>query len=443
MAVVQAKKNLNGEHLLVRKSFPLNGRVKVLGAKNAVLVSMAALIMTKGVSKLTNVPFSSDILAMSELFLMLGARVEMSKLDMSITIDTRDIKSIGIDAGMMRRTRASILIMGSMLSRFGNVKVSLPGGCLIGKRPIDFHLRGFSRLGVSISETNGNIEAKATIDSESRLSCKIVLEYPSVGATENLLMFATSLNQTTKIVNAALEPEVLCHIDLLRKMGAQIDVEVPNCIVVQGGKALHPVEHEIIPDRLEAGLFLVAASVTGGTLAVDGARASDMDVFVEKLREMGHEVVDAADGITIAADPDPRAVNFKTAPYPGFPTDLQSTMMCAQCVASGESIVEETVFENRLMHVRELKKMGAQISVSGNIARIKGVRRLYGTEVIATDIRAACALVIAGCVARGVTTVQGIEYLERAHYQIEKRLQQLGCNIERVGTQVREEAALL
>ena len=303
----------------------------------------------------------------------------------------------------MKKMRASILVMGPLLARFARAEVALPGGCTIGQSPVDYHIKNFKKMGVTIEECGDHLTARADLLHAQR----IVMEYPSVGATENTLMAAVLVPGTTTIINAALEPEVFDLIAVLRKMGAQITIEAPATIYIEGVAALQPIEHAIIPDRLEAGALLLSAAITGGTIILPQAHAYSMDVFLLKLEEMGHEVIVGPQGIgiTLKATKEPKAISFKTAPYPGFPTDLQAPMMAALCLAEGKSVVEEMVFENRLLHVRELQKMGAQITSEHNKAIILGVDKLYGTSVIATDIRASCALVLAGLVAQSLSVM--------------------------------------
>jgi UDP-N-acetylglucosamine 1-carboxyvinyltransferase len=326
--------------------------------------------------------------------------------------------------------------MGPLLARFGIAKVAFPGGCVLGARPIDYHLNGFKKMGVKIEENGCYINA--TFDpNDDYKNTRISFEYPSVGATENLLMFATLKPGQTTIVNAALEPEVLDLIDILTKMGANIKCGQGAFITINGVSMLNPVKHEIIPDRLEAGTMLLAGAITGGQITVKNAIPEHMDIFLEKLREMGHEITTGmfqhagkAVGIQIKATQNPQGVKIKTGPYPGFPTDLQAPTIAALCLANGTSYVEETVFENRFMHIPELQKMGAQISANGNTATIRGVDELYGSKLIATDIRASCALVIAGLAAAGNTEVTGIHHWRRGYDKLETKLKFLGGNIE-------------
>ncbi len=421
--------SMNG-YILVEQSLNLSGTIDLLGAKNAVLPIMAALILTQGKSTLYSVPNSSDVSEMINLLEYLGAQIYFDKEKNILQVDTNDIKKSEVNSEIMDKMRASILVMGPLLARFKKTRVALPGGCLIGARPIDLHLKGFSKLGAKITQDNNYFYA--SLDSEQK-DRQIVLEYPSVGATENLVMFATLQKGTTTIINAALEPEVLDFIKALKKMGAKIDFDIPATIKVTGVKKLFSVDHTIVPDRLEAGALLLAAAITGGQISLPDAIPGHMDLFLEKLKQMGHEIkvgFNDSKGIKLIATKNPKAVNIKTCPYPGFPTDLQAPMMAVLCLAHGESKVEETVFENRLMHVKELEKMGAQIKTENSKATVSGVDQLYGTHVIASDIRASAALVLAGLAAEGKTEILGIHHWRRGYDKLEDKLQKLGAKIK-------------
>jgi UDP-N-acetylglucosamine 1-carboxyvinyltransferase len=418
---------ISNEYIIVEKSPALQGTVDLYGAKNAVLVIIASLLLTRGKSRLSNVPASDDVFAMITLIESLGGQAFFYEHEHVLEIDTSSVNKWQVSAQMMKKMRASILVMGPLVALFGKAEVALPGGCVIGERSIDYHLKNFKKMGAYIDQVGDYLNIHANGLHAQRL----VLEYPSVGATENILMAATLTHGITTIVNAALEPEVLDLIAALRKMGAHIEIQAPATICIEGVASLQPIEHTIMVDRLEAGALLLAAAISGGTLTLPQACAYSMDVFLFKLEEMGHEIIVGPHGIgiTIKATKEPKAVSFKTAPYPGFPTDLQAPMMAAQCLAQGTSVVEETVFENRLVHVRELQKMGAQIKVMHNKATIIGVEKLYGASVIATDIRASCALVLAGLVADGSTIMTGIHHWTRGYDGLEKKLACLGAMI--------------
>ncbi len=411
----------------IKQSPELSGEVSLYGAKNAVLVIMASLLLTSGKSLLKNVPASSDVLHMITLLESLGAVISFDHETHELWVDTSSVDKWRVHPDIMKKMRASILVMGPLLARFSRADIALPGGCVIGTRPIDFHLKNFSKMGVEIQSGGAYLKTHVR-----QLSAKdLVLEYPSIGATENLMMAAVCAPGTTRIINAALEPEVLDLITVLQKMGAQIAIEPPATIIIKGEDALKPIEHELVVDRLEAGAFLLAAAITGGTVFLSNANKDHLAVFLLKLEEMGHLVRSGpkGTGILFKATKSPQAVSFKTAPYPGFPTDLQAPMMAIQCLAQGRSVIDETVFENRLVHIRELQKMGAQISVEGSKAMVTGVDELYGASVIASDIRASCALAIAGLAAKGTTIMTGISHWRRGYDHLEKKLASLGASI--------------
>ena len=426
-------------HILINQSGSINGTVDLSGAKNAVLVIIASLILTEGESVLENVPASADVQNMINLLSDLGAQVSFDVEQGRLTVDTSSLNLHEVKPEVMNKMRASILVMGPLLARFNKAKVAMPGGCLIGARPINYHLQGFKHMGVTMEEQSPFLHASIN---ERQLYSRIVLEYPSVGATENIMMLAALGQGQTDIINAALEPEVLDLVDVLRKMGADITINDGLNIYIKGVATLKPVHHLIIPDRLEAGGLLLAACITKGSITLPTARPDHMDLFLEKLREMGHDVAVTIDpishklapGITLTATQFPRAASFKTNPYPGFPTDLQAPTMALLCLADGTSVVEETVFENRMMHVSELQKMGAQITVDRSTATIRGVEQLYGSDVIASDIRASCALVLAGLAAQGTTHVTGIHHWRRGYDSLDRKLKRLGCSIEIVET---------
>lgn len=414
-------------HIRTEQSLNLSGDCNLIGAKNAVLVIMASLVLVEGKSTLTNVPYSADVLNMITLLQDLGAQVDCNWLENTISVDTTHLKGFTVSPAIMKKMRASILVMGPLLARFSRAQIALPGGCLLGARPIDFHLKNFEKMGIQLQQDG---EFLSGIASQLH-AATLVLEYPSVGATENLMMAAVLTPGITRIINAAIEPEVLDLIAILQKMGARINVMAPATIEIEGVSRLNPVQHQIMFDRLEAGSLLLAAAITGGHIYLPQARADVLDVFLLKLEEMGHTIEVGANGtgIRLIATKNPKAVSFRTSPFPGFPTDLQAPMMVAQCLASGKSVIHETVFENRFLHIRELQKMGAQIALDGDRATITGVECLYGTHVIATDIRASCALVLAGLAARGTTIMTGIHHWMRGYDSLEKKLSQLGARI--------------
>jgi UDP-N-acetylglucosamine 1-carboxyvinyltransferase len=427
-------------YLEIQQSAALSGVSTLSGAKNAVLVTMASLLLTSGKSRLTNVPASADVLQMIKLLEQLGATVDFDEQNNMLLVDTTMVNKWVVHGSIMKKMRASILVMGPLLARFGRADVAVPGGCSIGQRPIDYHLNTFAKMGVTIESEQDFLKAHTT----KLRSGTFVFEYPSVGATENIMMAATLAPGLTRLINAALEPEVLDLIVVLNKMGARISIKAPATIEIEGVTDLVPVEHAVIPDRLEAGSLLLAAAITGGDIYLPEINASMLDVFLLKLEQMGHsiEVGLNGQGIRLRATDAPRAVSFKTGPFPGFPTDLQAPMMVAQCLADGQSIIEETVFENRLVHVRELTKMGAQITVEHNKAIVTGVDELFGTHVIASDIRSSCALVLAGFIAHGSTVVTGVQHWRRGYEALENKLAALGGSIVYKDMQVQEKAGL-
>lgn len=416
------------EYIVVKQSLNLSGESRLVGAKNAVLVIIASLLLTRGRSLLTNVPASNDVFQMILLLESLGARIQFDTDNHMLHVDTESVNRWQVSQEIMKKMRASVLVMGPLLAHFGRAELSMPGGCLLGARPIDYHLKNFERMGVTVTMRGDELHASCR-----QLSAQyLVLEYPSVGATENVMMAAALTPGTTTIINAALEPEVFDLIAVLQKMGARITVSAPATIVITGVSRLEPVQHEIMPDRLEAGALLIATAITGGTISLPHAYADHLDLVLYKLQEMGHTITigDNGRGVMLEATKSPRAVSFKTMPYPGFPTDLQAPMMAAQCVAQGVSVIEETVFENRLLHVPELQKMGATIVVKDNKAIVTGVDQLRGVTVAATDIRASCALVLAGMVAQGTTIMSNTHHFKRGYESLEKTLNKLGACID-------------
>jgi UDP-N-acetylglucosamine 1-carboxyvinyltransferase len=415
-------------YLHIEQSLRLEGEVSLTGAKNAVLVIMTSLILTHGKSILRNVPALDDVYVMIQLLKNLGADVFFDKEQNYLEVDTTHMSGYKIDADITNKMRASILAMGPLLARFGKVEIGFPGGCVLGERPIDFHIKNFEKMGVTVIDHHNAITAHVAKLQHRNL----LLDYPSVGATENLVMAAVLTEGVTKIINAALEPEIFDFIEALKKMGARIEIEVPATLKITGVKHLKPIEHKIIYDRLEAGSLLLAGAITGGYVSLPQAPAHSMGLFLTKLQDMGHTILIGKNGqgVKIKATKRPIGVPIRTACYPSFPTDLQAPMMTHLCLARGTSKVHETVFENRLVHVRELIKMGAIIEIEHGVATVRGVEELYGTQVIATDIRASCALVLAGLVAKGSTIVTGVHHWKRGYQSLEKKLQQLGASIE-------------
>jgi UDP-N-acetylglucosamine 1-carboxyvinyltransferase len=424
------------DRIVIRGGRPLYGVVKIAGAKNAMLPLMAASLLTKEVVTLENVPNLSDVVTMSSLLANHGVKIDMITHDDDSTPDSMSLKAEEIvnfraPYDIVRKMRASVLVLGPLLARFGHASVSLPGGCAIGLRPVNMHLDGLSQLGAEIHLRDGYIEAKV----KDRLrGCEIRLESASVGATENILMAATLADGKTVIYNAAREPEVVDLAMLLNSMGACIRGSGTGTIVIQGVGQLRGARHRIMPDRLEAGTYAVAALITGGELILDNVY--DHGVFsglAEYIRQAGG-IVKELDyrRIFVQSNGHTNAMNIETGVYPGFPTDMQAQFMSLLAVSSGMSLIKENIFENRFMHVLELNRMGANISVSGHTATVIGVDKLYGAEIMATDLRASVSLVLAGLVAQGRTVINRVYHIDRGYEKIEAKLRQCGAQIERI-----------
>ncbi len=411
--------------LIIEDKCALKGEVKVHSAKNAILPVIAASLLTPDTCVLDEVPYLDDVDIMEEVVRSIGAEAE--RTNSSLAIKAESISSCEATYELVRKMRASFLIMGPMLARIGKVKISLPGGCAIGTRPIDLHLKGFSLMGANITLGHGYIEAYA----EKLKGETIYLDFPSVGATENLMMAACLADGTTTIENAAEEPEIVDLASFLSKMGAVIKGAGTDTIRIEGVKELKGTAHTAIPDRIEAGTYMVAAAATGGDVIVEGVVPEHLKPVTAKLKEMGAEVQEYERAIRVRAAGRLNSVDIKTMPYPGFPTDMQSQMMTAMCLAKGTSIATETVFENRFMHINELKLMGANIKVDGRSAIIEGCEKFSGAKVRATDLRAGAALVIAGLCAEGRTEINDVYHLDRGYIRIEEKLKKLGADIRR------------
>jgi len=411
--------------LIIEDKCVLKGEVKVHSAKNAILPVIAASLLTPDTCVLDEVPYLDDVDIMEEVARSIGAEAE--RTNGSLVIKAENISSFEATYELVRKMRASFLIMGPMLARIGKVKISLPGGCAIGTRPIDLHLKGFSLMGANITLGHGYIEAYA----EKLKGETIYLDFPSVGATENLMMAGCLAEGTTTIENAAEEPEIVDLASFLSKMGAVIKGAGTDTIRIEGVKELKGTTHTAIPDRIEAGTYMVAAAATGGDVIVEGVVPEHLKPVTAKLKEMGAEVQEYERAIRVRAAGRLNSVDIKTMPYPGFPTDMQSQMMTAMCLAKGTSIATETVFENRFMHINELKLMGANIKVDGRSAIIEGCEKFSGAKVRATDLRAGAALVIAGLCAEGRTEINDVYHLDRGYIRIEEKLKKLGADIRR------------
>ncbi len=411
---------------MVEKSPPLKGRVRVSGAKNAALPILAASLLGTEDITLEDVPNLKDVEIMCEVLRTLGAKVEKLK-DGIIKINSKDINNYETKYELMSKMRASFLVMGPLLTRLGKTKTSLPGGCAIGTRPIDLHLKGFRALGATIDSDHGNIGAFA----EKLIGDKIYLDFPSVGATENIMMAAVLAEGETIIDNAAMEPEIVDLSNFLNKLGANIKGAGTSTIRIKGVEKLSGGVHSIIPDRIEAGTFMVAAAITGGDIVVENVITSHIKPAIAKLKEAGCEVIEDGDTVRVIAPKKLKAIDIKTLPYPGFPTDLQAQFMAMMNLCQGTSVVIETVFENRFMHVDELKRMGADIKIDGRSAIIQGVDSLTSAPVKASDLRAGAALVLAGLVSEGITEIDNIYHIDRGYENIEEKFTNLGAIIYR------------
>ena len=417
------------EKLIVKGGNRLVGAVKTSGAKNAVLPIIAASILGTTPSHLDEVPMLEDVHTISEVLKCLGLSVECSPEKNVLDIDSTEITSYEAPYELVRTMRASFLVMGPLLARIGKARISMPGGCAIGARPIDIHLKGFEALGVKIEQGHGYIEASAP---EGLKGTSIYFDFPSVGATENIMMAASLAEGTTILENAAEEPEIVDLANYLNKMGAKIRGAGTDTIRIEGVDKLHGADYTIIPDRIEAGTYMIAAAMTGGDVIVENVLPEHQKPLIAKLREAGAVVEEDIDKVRVIGQNPLKAVSIKTLPYPGFPTDMQAQMMAMMVIAEGRSKVTETVFENRFMHVVELNRMGAQISTEGRSAVIDGPSKLTGCDVRATDLRAGAAMILAGLVAEGTTRIGDLHHIDRGYENIVAKLKNMGADIERV-----------
>ena len=417
------------EEIVVRGGQRLEGVVRVEGAKNAVLPILAASILAEsGKVKLTNVPVLSDVFTLNNLLTAINVENTFDEQQNEIIIDATGDVLTTADYDFVSKMRASIVVMGPLLARFGHAKVAMPGGCAIGTRPIDLHLKGFEALGATITRAAGYVEAHA----EKLVGTRIYLDFPSVGATENIMMAAVLAEGVTTLENVAREPEIVDLANFLNRMGANVVGAGTETIKITGVPQLFGTEHDVIPDRIEAGTFMVAAAVTQGDVFVEGAIRDHNMPLISKLEEMGVIIEEYQNGLRVIGPQKLKPTSVKTLPYPGFPTDMQAQMSIAQLLADGTSSLTETVFENRFMHFEELRKMNAKFVADRQHVVMHGPSQFYGANVKATDLRAAAALIIAGLRAEGVTRVSKLEYLDRGYFQFHVKLQQLGANIERV-----------
>jgi UDP-N-acetylglucosamine 1-carboxyvinyltransferase len=413
---------------------PLKGEVKIAGAKNAALPILCACLLTDQAVVLRNVPDLQDVRTMLKLLQEIGVSVSFpdAKDRSHVVLNAAVIKSSEATYEMVKTMRASILVLGPLLARMHSAKVSLPGGCAIGARPVDQHIKGLKAMGASIKIKSGYIQAETKPPTDRLKGASILTDMITVTGTENLLMAATLASGTTILENAAREPEVGDLAELLVKMGAKISGIGSDRLVIEGVEKLHGAEHSVIPDRIEAGTFLCAVAAAGGEVLVKECRPDTLDAVIVKLKEAGLKMEVGPDWIKASMHERPKAVSFRTSEYPAFPTDMQAQLMAVNAVAAGNSTITETIFENRFMHVQELNRLGADIAIEGNTAIAQGVEKLSGAIVMATDLRASASLVIAGLAAQGETQVDRIYHLDRGYDRMEQKLTLLGANIERV-----------
>ncbi|MBI1912876.1 MAG: UDP-N-acetylglucosamine 1-carboxyvinyltransferase [Deltaproteobacteria bacterium] len=416
------------DKILIEGGERLVGEVTVSGAKNAVLPLMAASLLVDGWNTITNVPNLRDIETFKILLKHLGSELEADPQNNILKIKTSNLKSNEAPYDLVKTMRASVLVLGPLVSRFKQARVSLPGGCAIGARPIDLHLKGLKQMGAEVTIEKGYVNVAA----KKLKGAKIYMDTTTVTGTENLMLAAVHAEGTTILENSALEPEVACLADALNRMGARITGAGTETIKIEGVDKLYPIEMRVIPDRIEAGTFMVASAMTRGNVLIKDCPHYYLDSLNVKLKEAGAEIIEEDGGIRVIGDVPIRSVDVKTIPYPGFPTDMQAQIMAMMCIGSGLSVITETVFENRFMHVSELKRMGADITIDGRCAVVRGVKQLSGAPLMATDLRASASLILAGLVADGKTEVSRIYHLDRGYEKIEEKLKRLGAKIERV-----------
>ena len=402
----------------------LNGETYVSGSKNASLPIIAATLLNKGISKLYNVPNIHDTKMMLEILKNLGCKIK--KNNNKLIIDSSKVYKYEIPENLMREMRSSVIIAGALLGRYKQATFSYPGGCDIGARPIDLHLKGFEKIGINVQESYGKINCSA----EEIIGTEINLDFPSVGATENIILSSVLCEGTTTIVNAAMEPEIVDLQNFLNKMGAKIEGAGSNIIKITGVNNLKDVSYNIMPDRIEAGTLLCAVAITGGSVLLKNVNPTHIKPILDKLKETGCILDIQKDKIFLKAPKRLKAVDIKTMPYPGFPTDMQAIFVSLLCLASGTSVVVENIFENRYKYTQELKRMGAKIKIEGKTAIIKGTRKLYGTSVNATDLRGGASLVLAGLASKGETQINDIKYILRGYENLDEKLTSLGANIK-------------
>ncbi len=413
---------------VISQGTPLKGEVRASGAKNSVLPIIAASLLADGPSIIEEIPYLNDVRVMCELLMSLGVSIDFSVNKTCLRVDPGKIYNTIAPYELVNKLRASFLIMGPLLAKSGTAKIPLPGGCAIGTRPVDLHIKGLSAMGAEIVQDHGYIEARV---SGKLKGSKIYLDFPSVGATENIMMAATLGEGQTTIENAAIEPEIVDLATYLVSMGADVKGAGTDTIRITGVSSLKGASHAVIPDRIEAGTFMIAAAITGGDVKISNIVPDHLKPVTAKLREAGIEVSEELACVHVKADSNIKAVDIKTHPYPGFPTDMQAQMTSLMSRSEGTSMVIETIFENRFMHISELKRMGANIKIEGRSAIIEGTSRLLGAQVKATDLRAGAALILAGLAAEGITEITDIEHIDRGYVEIDKKLKSLGANIRR------------
>lgn len=412
------------ETIIVKKSGALNGHLKVNGSKNSILPILAASLLTKEKCTLHEIPNLEDVHVMCDLLSNLGAKINKTNNN-SLEIQVENIINYEAPYDLISKLRASFLVMGPLLSRINKAKVSMPGGCAIGTRPIDLHLKGFKNLNIDINFNRGYIQA----ETEDIIGNNVYLDFPSVGATENLMMVACTAKGKTIIENCAEEPEIIDLANFINSMGGKIEGAGTKTITIIGVDELHGTEYTVIPDRIEAGTYMVAAVLTGGELHIDNVIPSHVQPVIAKLREVGAEVVENGNSVMVRSKGMINSTDIKTLPYPGFPTDMQAQFMLLLSLANGTSVINETIFENRFMHANEFLRMGANIKIEGNTAIVNGLNSLTGTKVKATDLRAGAALILAGLVADGETEISEIHHIKRGYADIVEKLQAVGANI--------------
>jgi UDP-N-acetylglucosamine 1-carboxyvinyltransferase len=420
------------EKFIITGGIRLQGEVKVCGAKNSILPILAACLLSSETCVVHNIPQFQDVLVMIDALKWLGVKIKWEKN--TLILNATDAQVNEVPEEIMKKMRASNLVIGPLLSRFNYVKAPFPGGCAIGSRPMDYHIKGLQQLGAIIKEKHGHIEACTT----GLTGGEVYFDFPSVGATENILMAASLASGVTLIRNAAREPEISDLAAFLNGMGAKIDGAGTDTIQVTGVKRLYSVEHTVIPDRIEAGTFMLGAAITDSDIFLRNAKAEHLQLLIAKLKEAGIVVVKDMKGIRVKGTRRTKAIDIKTMPYPGYPTDLQPQMMALMTLAQGTSIISESIFENRFKHADELRCMGADIIIEGKVAVIKGVKKLTGAVVEATDLRAGAALVLAGLAAEGVTIVENIGHIDRGYYFMEKKYASLGASIKRTNGEGRK-----